>query len=90
MEKLLFDLNEAAQILSQYRGGYSGVYLSAEEFHTSLVERIKKLENGDRSVMDSLWVDFAPTCAWDDFVGNVEMGNRVFERLDKLNKNSLT
>jgi len=31
-----------------------------------------------------LWTIFAPTCDWDDVVGDVELGNAVFGLLDQL------
>lgn len=84
METLITDLKRAEKILSEYSGGYSGEHLSAEEFHKDLVDRIKKLESGDLSVIEDLWIWFAPTCQWDDFVGNVELGENIFQKLDKL------
>jgi len=84
MEALIADLKEAEKILSEYSGGYSGEHLSAEEFHKDILDRIKKLESGDESVIEDLWIWFAPTCQWDDFVGNIELGERIFKKLDKL------
>lgn len=84
MECLIEDLKKAEKILSEYSGGYSGEHLSAEEFHKDLLDRIKKLEYGDNSVIEDLWVWFAPTCQWDDFVGNIELGERIFQKLDKI------
>ena len=84
MNSLLIDLKKAEKILSKYSGGYSGEHISAEEFHMDLIDRIKKLENGDKSAIDDLWVWFAPTCQWDDFVGNIELGERIFQRLNIL------
>jgi hypothetical protein len=84
MEALIADLKEAEKILSEYSGGYSGEHLSAEEFHRDILDRIKKLESGDESVIEDLWIWFAPTCQWDDFVGNIELGERIFQRLNKL------
>src|SRR5205807_1772337 len=31
-----------------------------------------------------LWTIFAPTCDWDDVVGDVQLGNEIFGLLDKL------
>jgi len=84
MESLIVDLKKAEKILSEYSGGYSGKHISAEEFHKDILERIKRLENGDKSVIEDLWIWFAPTCQWDDFVGNIELGERIFQKLDKL------
>mgnify|MGYP001795342216 CR=1 FL=1 len=86
MNNLISDLKKAERILSEYSGGYSGEYLSAEEFHRDLVDRIGKLENGDETVIEDLWIWFAPTGAWDDFVGDINLGERIFQQLDLLRK----
>ena len=84
ISSLITDLEKAEKILSEYSGGYSGEHSSAEEFHTDLVDRIKKLENGDETVIEDLWIWFAPTCQWDDFVGEIDLGERIFQRLNKI------
>lgn len=83
---LIDDLKRAEKILSQYSGGYSGEHDSAEHFHQDLKDRIQKLENGDESVLDDLWVWFAPTCQWDDFVGDAELGERIYGKVCRLRK----
>lgn len=57
---LISDLKKAEKILADYSGGYSGEHFSAEDFHKDLVDRIEKLQNGDKSVIDDLWLWFAP------------------------------
>ena len=84
MNSLISDLKQAEKILSEYSGGYSGEHFSAEEFHKDLVDRISKLENGDQSVIEDLWVWFAPTCQWDDFVGDIDLGERIFQQLSNI------
>lgn len=84
MDSLITDLKKAVEILSEYSGGYSGEHMSAEEFNKDLIDRIKKLENGDETVIDDLWIWFAPTCQWDNFVGDINLGERIFQRLDKV------
>lgn len=86
MKSLIKYLKKAESKLSNYTGGYSGEILSAEEFHSKLVQSISKLEKGDDSVLDELWLWFAPTCAWDDFVGDIELGELIWNKLDKLKK----
>lgn len=83
--ELLEDLHAAEKILSKYEGGYSGKFLSAQEFHASLVEAIDDIEFGNQTDLSRIWIWFAPTCAWDDFVGEegIELGNRIFERVNK-------
>ena len=85
---LIKDLKKSAEILSEFSGGYSGEHLSAEEFHQDLIDRIIKLENGDDSVLEDLWIWFAPTCQWDDFVGDVNLGERIYQKIIKLKKAS--
>ena len=86
MEELISDLKKAERILSEYTGGYSGKHLSAEDFHKDLKERIERLEQGDESVIEDLWIWFAPTCRWDDFVGQIELGERIFQKLNRIKK----
>ncbi|RZJ98735.1 MAG: hypothetical protein EOO46_24440 [Flavobacterium sp.] len=82
-ESLLKDLKKAADRLSLCTGGYSGTYSSAEEFREDLVDRITKYENGDEAVLEDLRVWFAPTCHWDDLVGDIELGERIYQKIKK-------
>jgi hypothetical protein len=86
--ELLVDLHDAEEILSKYEGGYSGVFFSAQEFHGALISEIEDLEFGNKPDLTNFWIWFAPTTAWDDFVGKegVDLGNRIFERVDKWMK----
>jgi len=57
---------------------------TAHEFGC-IIEAMKlKIEIG--SITDDelkkLWLIFAPTCAWDDFGGNVELGNQIFKDIE--------
>ena len=86
---LLFKLlDEAEEIAGKYNGGYSNAFLSAEEFHIALKESIIKLKNGDKQQLNRLHIWFAPTCAWDDFVGNtgIELGNEIYEIIYEIIK----
>ena len=38
----------------------------------------------DDSAIDELWIWFAPTSHWDDFVGEANLVNRIFEHLKQL------
>lgn len=87
-QSLINDLKDAEKILSEYSGGYSGQYFSAEEFHQDLKDRISKLENGNKAVLEDLWIWFAPTCQWNEFVGDAILGERIFQQIIALkNKN---
>ncbi len=85
MNPLLEALKKAAHELSQYTGGYSTEFDSAEDFHQALVDRIKRLEAGDVAVLPELYIWFAPTSDWDDFVGDAAMGEQVFQLLHQVN-----
>ena len=90
--KLIRELKKACQIVSQYEGGYSGEFLDAREFSAALNEAIKQFEDGDDSCVKNLWLWFAPTTAWDDFVGleGLELGNSIFEKLELyIKKNNI-
>lgn len=89
--ELIEDLHAAVKILSNYEGGHSGEFLSAQEFHQALEDAIDDIEFGNKTDLTRFWFWFAPTSVWDDFVGEeaVELGNRIFERVDKWKKANL-
>ena len=80
--ELFDDLDSAVKLVSEYNGGYSGVFLSAEEFHKAFSEELYDLKHQNVPDFKNICVWFAPTSAWDDFVGmeGIELGNRIFER----------
>ena len=86
--ELLDDLHKAEKMLSKYEGAYSGEFLSAQEFHEALIDAIDDIEFGNQTDLSRFWIWFAPTKAWDDFVGEegIELGNRIFERVDRWKK----
>jgi hypothetical protein len=79
-------LDKAETLASQYTGGYSGGFFSAEEFHEALSESIRKLKNGDNSQLDKLHLWFLPTSCLDDFVGKEgeHLGNEISRLLSML------
>jgi hypothetical protein len=80
--RLIQDLELAIEKVSKRSGGYSGELLPAEEFKARLTFCVDRLKQGDRSALQELWGHFAPTCAWDNFVGEAEVGERIFQRID--------
>jgi len=86
MEELLIILNEAEHLASQFTGGYSHRFLSAEDFHSALRNSIIELKKGNRDILKDIWLWFAPTCDWDDFIGTegLELGNRIYVKADHL------
>lgn len=86
LESLITLLQAASNKTAKLTGGYSGNHLSVEEFHAYLMKSINQLRQKDFSVLDNLWGWFAPTCQWDDFVGDVEMGDSIFRQIDKIRR----
>ena len=82
-------LDEAAILSSRFKGGFSNRFLSAEDFHPALLESIARIKAGDHSAIHGLWIFFAPTCSWDDFIGSdgAELGNKIFGILEQLQNN---
>ncbi len=87
-KKLIELLDKAEHLAGQFSGGYSGQFLSAEEFHSKLVDSITKLKNGDNSQLYKLSIWFLPTSCWDDFVGldGQELANEISDLLAKMTK----
>jgi hypothetical protein len=69
LAKLIELLGQAEKLASEFRGGYSGKFLSAEEFHRALSDSISKLKKGDKTQLDTLHIWFLLTSCWDDFIG---------------------
>lgn len=66
----LFELlDEAEKLAGEFSGGYSSLFDAAEDFHTALQTAIQKLKDGDRTQLTNIHFWFAPTCAWDNFIG---------------------
>lgn len=86
--ELLVDLNRAEKLLNKFTGGYSDEFFSAEEFHLALVDMIIALKSEKAVDLMKLYQWFAPTGAWDDFVGEggVKLGNKIFEQVSGLLK----
>jgi hypothetical protein len=88
LENLYGLLEKAETLASEYSGGYSHNFLSAEEFYSALSESIKKLKGGDIDEINKLYLWFAPTCDWDDFItqDGEELANELFGLLADLKK----
>jgi hypothetical protein len=84
--RLITLLDKAEHLASQFTGGHSGRFLSAEELHQSLLQSINKLKKGDASQLNKLYTWFLPTTCWDDFVGKEgqELANEICTILQKL------
>src|SRR6478736_6523648 len=88
IESLVILLDKAEHLVSEFRGGYSNQFFSAEEFHSALVESTKRLKAGDEEEISKLVSWFAPTCQWDDFTGRdgIDLGNSIYQLLYELKK----
>ena len=87
--QLIGDLHSAEKLLSEFNGGYSTKFSSAEEFHKALVEEIYNVESDNVVDLTQIWLWFAPTSEWDSFAGiaGLELGNRIFKTADYWKKN---
>jgi hypothetical protein len=81
-------LDSAEKLASEFSGGYSEQFLSAEEFHLALKDSISRLKQGDRTQLDELNLWFLPTSCWDDFIGRdgQELANEISDILIKLTR----
>jgi hypothetical protein len=86
--KLIDLLDKAEKQASEFQGGCSGQFLSAEEFHKALFDSINKLKQGDKTQLDELHIWFSPTSCWDDFIGKdgQDLANEISRRLSTLTK----
>lgn len=86
LDQLYQLLDSAEKLAKQFTGGYSDHFFSAEEFHTALSDSIAKLKTGDMNQLDILWLWFAPSYDWDDFVqqDGENLANNIFPLLSEL------
>ncbi len=91
LHELFNDLEQAGKILSEIKGGYSGIFISAEQFYETLKEEIYDLKHQNVPDFSQICSWFAPTSTWDDFVGmeGNELANRILERANNWNRLSL-
>jgi hypothetical protein len=77
-------LHDAEKLASEFTGGYSFQFNSAEDFHIALKDSIEKLLNGDNSQLEILRFWFLPTSCWDIFVGSdgSDLANKIYEQLN--------
>ena len=86
MRELLDLLEEAEMLASEFTGGYSNHFSSAEEFHEMLANAIEELKHGSDTVLNEMRVWFAPTCDWDDLIGKdgEHLANRIYSILSGM------
>jgi hypothetical protein len=78
-------LRLAADKLSAVHGPIWSSYESGPELASFVLACAAAVERGhiQPAQRRELWMVFAPTCDWDDVVGDAELGNAVFELLDQ-------
>ena len=86
--KLIAKLKTAHELVSQFTGGYSEGFFSAEEFSAALGKAIQELESGNEEILRDIQLWFLPTSDWDDFVGQegIPLGEEVSRLLDQYMK----
>jgi hypothetical protein len=88
LEELIGLLEISEKLASEFSGGHSNRFLSAEEFHAALSKSLEELEGGNISEINKLYYWFAPTGDWDDLIGEEgqSLANEIFELLSVLRK----
>jgi hypothetical protein len=79
-------LGTAARKLVGIRGSIWSSYDSGPHIAKFVLECKDGIEQGTIGLAEKreLWGIFAPTCDWDDVVGDADLGDRIFSLLDKL------
>lgn len=86
IKTLIKHLDEAEVLASQFSGGYSDHFFSAEEFYSEIKNTIAQLKTGNMAVINNLFLWFSPSYDWDDFTGKdgEKLGNKIFSVLLRL------
>lgn len=63
-------------------------YESAEALAQFIASQIPLLESGNitKEGLAELWRIFAPTSEFDDYLDDVDLGNQIFEDLEKMRR----
>ena len=85
-KKLVRMLVTAAARLEAVQGPIWSSYESGRDIAGFVLECKNAIEQGTITLAQKrkLWTIFAPTCDWDDVVGDVILGNAIFEILESL------
>jgi len=81
-------LDKAEKLASEFQGGFSGQFLSAEDFYQALRGSINKYKQGDKTQLDKLHIWFLPTSCWDDIIGKdgQDLANEISGLLATMTK----
>jgi len=88
LSTLINKLEKAEKLLSEFRGGYSGEFLSAQEFHSAFKNSLEALKKDKLDSLSQFYFWFLPTSTWDDFTNGdgLELGNEIFSILTAIRK----
>ncbi len=79
--ELIEKIEIAIKMVAQSPDNWSDHFSSTEDFHRAMKDALEKLRSGDNSVINSLIAWFVPSYDWDDFVGDVDLGNEIYDLL---------
>ena len=85
-DDLLPLLAVAADKFAARKGPIWSEYSSGEELAQTVRDCMDCIRGGtlEQNRKKQLWLIFAPTCDWDDVVGDAELGNQIFSIIDYL------
>ena len=88
LSQLITNLEKAEKLLSQFRGGYSGEFLSAEEFHKAFLNDLELLKTGRLETLDEFYFWLLSTSCWDDFTDSdgLALGDEIYSDLLEYRK----
>jgi len=81
VKKLLALLKEAVENLRVNGEGYSDRFSNVESFLSEINIVMDSLNAGDLAGIRELLLWFSPTNDWDDFDGDEELGDQIFDIL---------
>ncbi len=84
-QELIEELQKALVLIRKSPKNWSDHFISSNSFYEAMKDAIKRLKANDDSKIASLVSWFMPTYDWDDFVGDLELGNKIFKLLIQYN-----
>ncbi len=87
-ERLVEMLAVAAEKLAMRSESILSEYASGKEIAQFVRECIEliRADDLDSDRKPKLWTIFAPTCDWDDVIGDLELGHQIFEILSEVRR----
>jgi hypothetical protein len=91
IENLITELEAAEKYLSEFSGGWSNEFMSAEEFHAAFKKELTALKKDHKRSLSTFVIWFMPTSEWDDLTNSdslsTEFGNRIYKLLLESDRN---